>query len=182
MEFETCEINGLVICKPKIISDKRGFFTETFRKDLFDNFIGERSSFCQTNCSESKYGTIRGLHFQISPSSQSKLVSVQSGEILDVVLDLRRNSKTFGKYFSILLNDINNYQFFIPSGFAHGFSVLSIKARVQYMVDNFYDKKNEFGINPLDEDLNIDWKVKDPIISEKDISSPNFDKNQHFNF
>ena len=99
-----------------------------------------------------------------------------------MVLDLRRNSKTFGKYFSILLNDINNYQFFIPSGFAHGFSVLSNKARVQYMVDNFYDKKNEFGINPLDEDLNIDWKVKDPIISKKDIANPNFDKNQHYNF
>ena len=182
MEFETCEIKGLIICKPKIICDKRCFFTETFRKDLFDNFIGERSSFCQTNCSESNYGTIRGLHFQISPSSQTKLVSVQSGEILDVVLDLRRNSKTFGKYFSILLSDINNYQFFIPSGFAHGFSVLSNKARVQYMVDNFYDKKNEYGINPLDEDLNIDWKVKDPIISEKDIANPNFDKNQHYNF
>jgi dTDP-4-dehydrorhamnose 3,5-epimerase len=182
MKFETCEINGLVICKPKIISDKRGFFTETFRKDLFDNFIGERSSFCQTNCSESKYGTIRGLHFQISPSSQSKLVSVQSGEILDVVLDLRKNSKTFGKYFSVILNDINNYQFFIPSGFAHGFSVLSEKARVQYMVDNFFDKKNEFGINPLDKNLDINWKVENPMISEKDISSPNFDKNQHYNF
>jgi len=182
MKFETCEIKGLIICKPKIINDKRGFFTETFRKDLFDNFIGEISSFRQTNCSESNYGTIRGLHFQISPSSQSKLVSVQRGEILDVALDLRRNSKTFGKYFCIILNDINNYQFFIPSGFAHGFSVLSNKARVQYMVDNFYDKKNEYGINPLDEDLNIDWKVKDPIISEKDITNPNFDKNQNYNF
>ena len=182
MNIERCNFEGLIIFKPLIINDKRGFFTETFRKDLFDNFTGERSSFCQTNCSESSYGTIRGLHFQISPSSQSKLVSVQSGEILDVVLDLRRNSKTFGKCFSILLNDINNYQFFIPSGFAHGFSVLSNKARVQYMVDNFYDKKNEFGINPLDEDLNIDWKVKDPIISEKDISNPNFDKNQYYNF
>ena len=182
MKFETCEIKGLIICKPKIINDKRGFFTETFRKDLFDNFTGAISSFCQTNCSESNYGTIRGLHFQISPSSQSKLVSVQKGEILDVVLDLRRNSKTFGKYFCIILNDINNYQFFIPSGFAHGFSVLSNTARVQYMVDNFYDKKNEFGINPLDENLNIDWKVNNPIISEKDIAHPNFDKNQHFNF
>jgi len=182
MKFETCEINDLIICKPDIIKDKRGFFTETFRKDLFDNFTGKKSSFCQTNCSQSTYGTIRGLHFQISPSSQSKLVSVQSGEILDVALDLRKNSKTFGKYFSILLNDINNYQFFVPKGFAHGFSVLSEKARVQYMVDNFYDKKNEFGINPLDEDLNIDWKVKDPIISEKDIANPNFDKNQYYNF
>ena len=182
MNFERCSFEGLIICKPLIINDKRGFFTETFRKDLLYNFTGEKSSFCQTNCSESSYGTIRGLHFQISPSSQSKLVSVQSGEILDVVLDLRKNSITFGKYFSIILNDVNNYQFFVPKGFAHGFSVLSEKARVQYMVDNFYDKKNEFGINPLDEDLNIDWKVKDPIISEKDIANPNFDKNQHYNF
>ena len=182
MKFEKCEINDLIICKPDIINDKRGFFTETFRKDLFDNFTGKKSSFCQTNCSQSSYGTIRGLHFQISPSSQSKLISVQSGEILDVALDLRKNSKTFGKYFSLLLNDINNYQFFIPKGFAHGFSVLSEKARVQYMVDNFYDKKNEFGINPFDNNLNINWKVKNHIISEKDTSSPNFDKNQHYNF
>ena len=176
MKFENCEINGLVVCKPKIINDKRGFFTETFRKDLFDNFTGKKSSFCQT------YGTIRGLHFQITPSSQSKLISVISGEILDVALDLRKNSKTFGKYFSIILNESNNYQFFVPKGFAHGFSVLSDKARVQYMVDNFYDNKNEYGINPLDEDLNIDWKVKNPVISDKDIANPNFDKNQHYNF
>ncbi len=182
MKFETCDIEGLVICKPYILDDKRGFFTETFRKDLYDGFIGEKSSFCQTNCSESSYGTIRGLHFQISPSSQSKLVSAISGEILDVALDLRKNSKTFGKYFSIILNESNNYQFFVPRGFAHGFSVLSKKARVQYMVDNFYDKKKEFGINPIDNNLNIDWKVKNPIISEKDIANPNFDKNQNYNF
>ena len=182
MKFERCDIEGLIILKPKIINDKRGFFTETFRKDLFDNFVGEISSFCQTNCSESNYGTIRGLHFQISPSSQSKLVSVQSGEILDVVLDLRKNSKTFGKYFSIILNDSNNFQFFVPKGFAHGFSVLSKKARVQYMVDNFYDKKNEFGINPLDKQLNINWGVNNPTISMKDLSSPNFNKNKNFNF
>ena len=182
MKFERCDIEGLIILKPKIVNDKRGFFTETFRKDLFDDFVGEKSSFCQTNCSESAYGTIRGLHFQISPSSQSKLVSVQSGEILDVALDLRKNSKTFGKYFSIKLNESNNYQFFVPRGFAHGFSVLNKKARVQYLVDNFYDNKNEFGINPLDNNLNIDWGVDKPIISEKDLSSPNFNKNQQFNF
>ncbi len=182
MKFERCDIEGLIIIKPKILNDERGFFAETFRKDLFDDFVGEKSSFCQTNCSESDFGTIRGLHFQISPSSQSKLVSVQNGEIMDVVLDLRKNSKTFGKHFSITLNESNNYQLFVPRGFAHGFSVLSEKARVMYMVDNFYDKKNEFGINPIDKNLNIDWKVKNPIISEKDISSPNFDKNQHYNF
>ena len=182
MKFERCDIEGLIIVKPKILNDERGFFAETFRKDLFDDFAGEKSSFCQTNCSESDFGTIRGLHFQISPSSQSKLVSVQSGEIMDVVLDLRKNSKTFGKHFSIILNDTNNFQFFVPRGFAHGFSVLSNKARVMYMVDNFYDKKNEFGINPLDNNLKIDWNVKNPIISGKDISSPNFNKNQHYNF
>ena len=101
---------------------------------------------------------------------------------MDVALDLRKNSKTFGKYFSIILNESNNFQFFIPKGFAHGFSVLSKKARVQYLVDNFYDNKNEFGINPLDNNLNIDWGVDKPIISEKDLSSPNFNKNQQFNF
>ena len=170
MKFETCEINGLVICKPKIIIDKRGFFTETFRKDLFDNFTGNISSFCQTNCSESTYGTIRGLHFQISPSSQSKLVSVQSGEILDVALDLRKNSKTFGKYFSVILNDINNYQFFIPIGFAHGFYVLSKEAEFVYKVNQYYSQTHEKMIHWKNNSFQIEWPIIDGkvYLSEKD--------------
>ena len=182
MNFEKLPIKGLVICKPNIIKDERGYFTEVFRKDLFSDFLGEKLNFCQTNCSESNYGTIRGLHFQNPPSSQSKLVSVTNGEILDVALDLRKNSKTFGKYFSIILNEKNNYQFFIPKGFAHGFSVLSKQARVLYMTDNYYNKKNEVALNPLDKNLNIDWKVNSPIVSKRDSSSPNFNFNKYYNF
>ena len=136
MEFEKVEIEGLILCKPKLINDNRGFFSETFRKDLLENTIKQKINFCQSNTSESKYGTIRGLHFQASPSSQTKLVSVSKGEILDVALDIRKNSITYGKFYSVILDDKNNFQLYIPPGFAHGFSVLSKEARVHYQVDN----------------------------------------------
>jgi len=174
MKFEKDEIEGLVLCKPKLINDDRGFFSEVFRKDLLENIVKQKINFCQSNTSESKYGTIRGLHFQISPSSQSKLVSVSKGEILDVALDIRKNSSTYGKFYSVILNDKNNFQLLIPKGFAHGFSVLSKEARVHYQVDNYYDNKNEFGINPLDKDLGIDWKISKEKyhISSKDLTHP----------
>ena len=121
MEFEKVEIEGLILCKPKLINDNRGFFSEIFRKDLLESTIKQKINFCQSNTSESKYGTIRGLHFQASPSSQTKLVSVSKGEILDVALDIRKNSKTYGKFYSVILNDNNNFQLYIPPGFAHGF-------------------------------------------------------------
>ena len=176
MEFEKVEIEGLILCKPKLINDNRGFFSETFRKDLLENTIKQKINFCQSNTSESKYGTIRGLHFQASPSSQTKLVSVSKGEILDVALDIRKNSSTYGKFYSVILNDKNNFQLYIPKGFAHGFSVLSKEARVHYQVDNYYDNKNEFGINPLDKDLGIDWKIdkENYHISSKDLTHPDF--------
>ena len=136
MEFEKVEIEGLILCKPKLINDNRGFFSETFRKDLLENTIKQKINFCQSNTSESKYGTIRGLHFQASPSSQTKLVSVSKGKILDVALDIRKNSITYGKFYSVILDDKNNFQLYIPAGFAHGFSVLSKEARVHYQVDN----------------------------------------------
>ena len=174
MKFETCEIKGLIICKPKIINDKRGFFTESFRKDLFDNFTGEISSFCQTNCSESNYGTIRGLHFQISPSSQSKLVSVQRGEILDVVLDLRRNSKTYGKHFKIILSEKNGKHLFVPKGFAHGILGLDKENILHYACSNYRDPKSEVSIKWDDADLKIIWGIKKPIISKKDSLALSF--------
>ena len=184
MEFEKCEIEGLVLCKPKLIFDNRGFFSEIFRKDLLERYTGKKLSFCQSNTSESAYGTIRGLHFQISPSSQSKLVSVSKGEILDVALDIRKNSKTYGKFYSVILNDNNNFQLYIPPGFAHGFSVLSKEARVHYQVNNYYDKQNEFGINPLDKDLAIDWKInkENYHISSKDLDNPYFKNINFFDF
>ena len=127
-------------------------FSEVFRKDLLEKTVNQKINFCQSNTSESKYGTIRGLHFQASPSSQTKLVSVSKGEILDVALDIRKNSSPYGKFYSIILGEKNNFQLFIPKGFAHGFSVLSKEARVHYQVDNYYDIKNEFE-STLDKDL-----------------------------
>jgi dTDP-4-dehydrorhamnose 3,5-epimerase len=176
MKFKKCEIKGLFLCKPKLIFDNRGFFSEIFRKDLLEDITGRKINFCQSNMSESSYGTIRGLHFQISPSSQSKLVSVSKGEILDIALDIRTSSSTYGKFYSVKLNEKNNFQLYIPKGFAHGFSVLSKEARVHYQVDNYYDKKNEFGINPLDKNLAIDWKISKEKynISSKDLSHPDF--------
>ena len=184
MDFEKVKIKGLILCKPKLINDSRGFFSEIFRKDLLESIIEQKINFCQLNTSESKYGTIRGLHFQASPHSQTKLVSVSKGEILDVALDIRTSSSTFGKFYSVILNDKNNFQLYIPKGFAHGFSVLSKEARVQYQVDNFYDKKNEFGINPLDNNLRIDWKVnkENYHISRKDLNHPNFKNINFFEF
>ena len=184
MEFEKDEIEGLILCKPKLINDERGFFSEVFRKDLLENTVKQKINFCQSNTSESKYGTIRGLHFQTSPSSQTKLVSVSKGEILDVALDIRKNSSTYGKFYSVILNDKNNFQLLIPKGFAHGFSVLSKEARVHYQVDNYYDNKNEFGINPLDKDLGIDWKISKEKyhISSKDLTHPDLKNIKIFKF
>ncbi|MAR62401.1 MAG: dTDP-4-dehydrorhamnose 3,5-epimerase [Flavobacteriaceae bacterium] len=184
MEFEKVEIEGLILCKPKLIYDNRGFFSEVFRKDLLEKITGKKLNFCQSNTSESTYGTIRGLHFQIFPSSQSKLVSVSKGEILDIALDIRKNSNTYGKYYSVILNDNNNFQLYIPRGFAHGFSVLSKEARVHYQVDNYYDKQNELGINPLDNDLAIDWKISKEKyhISRKDLTHPDLKNIKIFKF
>ena len=184
MEFEKVEIEGLILCKPKLIKDSRGFFSEIFRKDLLESIIEQKINFCQLNTSESKYGTIRGLHFQASPSSQTKLVSVSKGEILDVALDIRKKSSTYGKFYSVILDDKNNFQLYIPPGFAHGFSVLSKEARVHYQVDNYYDNKNEFGINPTDNDLGIDWKIEKENyhISSKDLTHPNFKNINNFKF
>ncbi len=176
MVFKNLELKGLTLCIPKTIKDKRGYFSEIFRKDLLENHLNQRLNFCQQNISESKYGTIRGLHFQKYPFAQNKLISVISGEILDVVLDLRKESSSFGKYYSIILDDKNKHQLFIPKGFAHGFSVLSKKATIQYFVDNYYDQKSESGINPLDPYLDIEWRIKKNkvLLSKKDNSQPVF--------
>ena len=184
MEFEKVKIEGLILCKPELINDNRGFFSEIFRKDLLESITEQKINFCQSNTSESSYGTIRGLHFQVSPSSQSKLVSVSKGEILDVALDIRTNSSTYGKFYSVILDDKNNFQLYIPKGFAHGFSVLSKEARVHYQVDNYYNNKNEFGINPLDKDLGIDWKIdkENFHISSKDLTHPNLKNINIFKF
>jgi len=177
MEVYKTDFEGLIIIQPKVFKDNRGCFFEPYNKSKFDenNLI---YNFVQDNQSESEYGVIRGLHYQIAPHAQAKFVRVLHGKVLDVVVDLRQNSKTFGKSFSIELSDENKTQLLIPRGFAHGFSVLSEKVIFFYKCDNFYNKSSERGFMYNDPKLNIDWKIpeKDQIISEKDLKNPSFDK------
>ena len=182
MKFIKANIPGLIICEPKKLNDQRGFFTESFRKDLFENFLGYKIDFCQENLSESKYGVLRGLHFQTEPFAQSKLVSVLKGKILDVVVDIRKSSKYYGKSFSIELDDLSNKQLFIPKGFAHGFLALSDIARVSYKVDNYYKPNFEMGLIFNDPLLKIDWKIEEKsiIINEKDSGYSPFDSKIYF--
>ena len=182
MKFTRTIFPGLIICEPVKVNDERGFFTEYFRKDLLEGFIGSKINFCQENLSNSNYGVLRGLHFQIEPYAQSKLVSVSKGKILDVVGDIRKSSKYYGQSFKIELNHINCKQLFIPKGFAHGFVVLSKTARVCYKVDNYYNQKCERGLNYNDPSLEIDWKIdeKSIILNEKDKSYPPFNSNYFF--
>ena len=184
MEFEKLKIDGLVLCKPKIIEDERGFFSETFRKDLLENFISKKLEFCQHNTSRSTFGVLRGLHFQTKPKAQTKLVSVSHGEILDVVVDIRKDSPSYGKHFSVILNDINNFQLLVPKGFAHGFISLSEVVMVNYQVDDYYSSKNELGINPFDNDLKINWILdkNQIIINNKDKSNKNLSELPEYKF
>ncbi len=175
MPFTTCDIPGLIIVEPKIFEDSRGYFFEAYNQAVFQQ-NGINCNFVQDNQSKSSYGVIRGLHYQLNPYAQSKLVRVLDGIILDVAVDIRKGSPTYGKHFSIELSAENKKQLFIPAGFAHGFSVLSETAVVMYKCDALYNKQSEGGIRFDDADLNIDWKV-DPsqaVVSEKDIQLPSF--------
>ena len=182
MKFLKTSIPGLIICEPKKNIDKRGFFTESFRQDLFEKFYRNKINFCQENLSESSYGVLRGLHFQKEPYAQSKLISVLKGKILDVVVDIRKNSKFYGKHFSIELNETNNKQLFVAKGFAHGFVVLSKLARVSYKVDNYYNLSSQDGFRYNDPELNINWKIdeKSIIINKKDLNYSDFNSNEFF--
>ena len=184
MKFEKFEIEGPILCKPKIINDERGFFSEIFRKDLLENFAKQKYSFCQSNFSRSKKGVLRGLHFQTYPHSQTKLVSVYNGEILDLLVDIRKSSKTYGKVIKIILNDTNRFQLLVPSGFAHGFLVLSDNADINYQVDNYYNKDYDHGINSLDPKLNFNLEshCKEILRSPRDCSFPNLDDLPNFRF
>jgi dTDP-4-dehydrorhamnose 3,5-epimerase len=175
MAFIQTKMQDLVIFEPEIISDERGYFFETYNQKLFaDN--GIKANFVQDNESFSVYGTIRGLHFQKGKAAQAKLVRVTQGEVMDIVVDLRKESKTFGQTFSIILSHENKKQLFIPRGFAHGFSVLSNVAIFAYRCDNFFDEKSQSGIIYDDLDLDIDWQVDiDKIlVSKKDLYLKNF--------
>lgn len=166
-------IQDLLIIEPDVYADERGFFMETYNADRY-NKMGIEQHFVQDNMSSSSYGVVRGLHFQKFPYAQSKLVSCIVGEVLDVALDLREGSKTFGEWFSVRLSAENHRQFLIPQGFAHGFSVLSEKAIFSYKCDNLYHKESEGGILLSDPQLKIDWQVPEDkrIVSEKDKHHP----------
>jgi dTDP-4-dehydrorhamnose 3,5-epimerase len=176
MGFEVTPIKDLVIFEPKVFKDERGYFYESFNKNTFEDF-GINCNFVQNNQSKSSYGTIRGIHLQTGEHAQAKLVRVIQGEVLDVALDLRPDSNTFGEVFSLILSEENHKQLFIPRGFGHGFSVLSETAIFTYSVDNFYNKESEAGIIYSDSNLNIDWKVPHDkaLVSDKDKVLPSFE-------
>ncbi len=172
MEIIKTEFPDLIIIKPKIFEDSRGYFFESYNKSKLHEL--NNIEFIQDNQSKSIYGTIRGLHYQLEPYAQSKLIRVLDGKILDVVVDLREKSPAYGKHFSIELSCKEKNQLFIPKGFAHGFSVLSKTAIVLYKTDQFYNPESERGINFNDPYLAIDWKIKneDAIVSSKDKVLP----------
>ncbi|HET6769946.1 MAG TPA: dTDP-4-dehydrorhamnose 3,5-epimerase [Chitinophagaceae bacterium] len=175
MPFIQTTIPNLLVFEPKVFEDSRGYFFESFNLQTF-NTAGIGVNFVQDNQSSSQYGVIRGLHYQLKPYAQVKLIRVLTGSILDIAVDIRIGSPTFGEFFSIELSAENKKQLFIPAGFAHGFSVLSKQAEVFYKCDSFYRKESEAGILYNDPSLNIDWKIpKDKeIISEKDSNLPRF--------
>ena len=169
MEIEKTAIEGLLIIKPRVFEDARGYFFESFSQREFEEKVG-KVTFVQDNESMSSYGVMRGLHFQYPPYTQSKLVRCVKGAVLDVAVDIRKGSPTYGQHVAVELSEENHLQFFIPHGFAHGFSVLSETAVFQYKCDNFYAPQADGGISILDQSLDIDWRipVERAILSEKD--------------
>ena len=169
--FKQLEIPDVILIKPKVFGDERGFFMETYKKSDFEK-TGIKGEFLQDNHSRSRYGVLRGLHFQREPHAQAKIVRCIRGVIYDVAVDLRKNSPTFGKYVGVILSEYNKYMLYIPRGFAHGFLVLSGEAEVVYKVDNEYAPHSEGGLIWNDPDVNIPWPIEDPVLSEKDQKWP----------
>ena len=168
------KLKGCFIIEPKVLEDHRGYFFESFNQNRFNELIGKNIAFIQDNESFSSKGVLRGLHFQIGEYAQAKLVRVVKGTVLDVVVDIRKDSPTFSKHFSIELSEENKTQLFVPRGFAHGFIVLSDTAIFSYKCDNFYNKSSEQGLRYDDPSLGIDWKLppNEFIVSEKDLALP----------
>ncbi len=173
MPFIETDIPGLLVFEPNVFEDSRGYFFESYNENIF-KAQGIDIRWVQDNQSSSTYGVIRGLHYQLPPFAQSKLVRVLKGKILDVAVDIRKGSPAYGKSYCKVLSAKNKKQLFIPKGFAHGFSVLSEKAEVLYKCDGFYNKESEAGIIYNDAELSIDWRIpaENAIISEKDIALP----------
>ncbi|WP_320034591.1 dTDP-4-dehydrorhamnose 3,5-epimerase [Halarcobacter sp.] len=178
MNFIRTEIPDVVICEPKVFGDHRGYFVETFREDKLEEFLGFKIDFCQDNESKSSYGVLRGLHYQLAPHAQTKLVRVITGKVLDVAVDIRKGSPTFGKYVAVELSSENKRQLLVPRGFAHGFVVLSEEATFAYKVDSYYSPECDRGIAFDDKDINIDWQIPhDKLsLSDKDTKQPKFNE------
>ena len=174
MKFTETKLKGCFILEPKIFKDERGYFMESFNEKTFQEGIGQKVTFVQDNQSFSTRGVLRGLHYQCGEHAQAKLVRVLQGEVLDVAVDLRPESDTYGQYEAILLSGENQIQFFMPRGFAHGFLVLSETATFFYKCDNFYNKESEGGLAYNDKTVDINWNfpIQDMIISDKDKVLP----------
>jgi len=174
MNFIRTAIPDVVIVEPQVHGDERGYFVETFRADKLEEFLGYKINFCQDNESKSSRGVLRGLHYQLVPAAQTKLVRVIQGNVLDVAVDIRKGSPTFGKHIAVELNAENKRQLLVPRGFAHGFVVLEDDTVFAYKVDNYYSPENDRGILFSDEELGIDWKVKveELNLSAKDKLQP----------
>tara|TARA_Y100000589_G_scaffold102752_1_gene96990 strand:+ start:247 stop:837 length:591 start_codon:yes stop_codon:yes gene_type:complete len=172
-------INGPLIIKPKVFLDNRGYFFESWNHSEFNKIISRQVNFVQDNHSESKYGVIRGLHYQLRPKAQAKLVRCSKGEIFDVLVDIRKDSRTYGEWSSVILNEQNKLQFWIPEGFVHGFMSLKNFSEVQYKTNEYWDKEHERSLYWKDSDLNINWPLANSneenkiIINDKDSIAPN---------
>lgn len=178
MKFTETKLPGCFVLEPKIFNDSRGYFMESFNEKTFHEGTGQHVHFVQDNQSYSSKGVLRGLHYQSGAHAQAKLVRVIQGEVLDVAIDIRPGSATYGQHVAEVLSGENQKQLFIPRGFAHGFAVLSDTAIFFYKCDNFYDKESEGGIIYNDPALNIDWKLPEDelLVSEKDVLLPNLDQ------
>ena len=174
MKLVSTPIKDLLIIEPEIYRDERGFFFESFNRKKFINALGEEINFVQDNFSHSKKGILRGLHYQLSPKAQGKLVQVLRGAVFDVAVDLRKNSPTFARWYGLELSSKNNKQFWIPSGFAHGFFVLSENVDFLYKTTEYYSPELERSIIWNDPSLNIDWPSHNPKLSTKDAIAPLF--------
>lgn len=176
MKVTETKLKGCFILEPAKYGDSRGYFMESFNEKTFNELTGTNTHFVQDNQSYSTRGVLRGLHAQAGEHAQAKLVRVLQGEVIDVAVDVRPNSDTFGQYVAVNLSADNNLQLFVPRGFLHGFVVLSETATFFYKCDNFYHKESECGVHPLDSDLAVDWQipVEEMVLSEKDQSAPTF--------
>ncbi len=176
VKIEQTPLKDSFILTPTIFNDERGSFHETFNDILFKKVSGQKVNFVQDNQSTSSFGALRGMHYQVGKMAQAKLVRVIQGRILDIVVDMRKESETFGKHFSVILDDITKKQLFVPRGFAHGFITLSPTSKFAYKCDNFYDKASERGIIYNDATLQMDWHLPNDklIISDKDLKLPSF--------